>query len=101
MGTIRVTAPASFGRMHLVPTLPKFLEIYPEISVDFRLPDTILDLVDGSFDVAVRNAALGDFSFIARKLAVDRRVLCVSPEYLTKWNAENRQRFTPSSDCSV
>lgn len=81
-GTLRVTAPASFGRLHLVPSLVRFMELHPAISVDLRLTDTMVDLIEGSFDVAVRNAALADSSFIARKLAADRRVFCASPAYL-------------------
>ncbi len=81
-GTLRVTAPASFGRMHLMPALEGFLTRYPDLWVDLRFSDTIVDLVEGGFDVAIRNAALKDSSLIARKLASDRRVLCASPEYL-------------------
>lgn len=83
-GTLRVTAPASFGRMHLVPALKGFMERYPDLNFDLRLTDSIVDLVEGGFDIAIRNAALKDSSLIARKLAVDHRILCASPEYLAK-----------------
>ena len=81
-GTLKVTAPASFGRMHLVPKLKSFLLQYPEISIDLRLTDTIVDLVEGGYDVAIRNADLSDSTLIARKLAPDRRILTASPHYL-------------------
>lgn len=81
-GTLRVTASASFGRMHILPALPGFLEKYPGLSLDLRLSDSIVDLVEGGFDIAIRNAALKDSSLIARRLATDKRILCASPAYL-------------------
>ncbi|GAC33639.1 LysR family transcriptional regulator [Paraglaciecola polaris] len=84
-GTLRVTAPASFGRMHIVPALAGFLARYPELSVDFRFNDSIVDLVEGGFDIAIRDAALKDSNLIARKLAPDRRIICAAPEYIKKF----------------
>lgn len=84
-GTLRVSAPASFGRMHLVPAMKAFLQQYPDLQVDFRLSDSIIDLVEGGFDVAIRNAELKDSTLIARKLAQDTRIICASPEYLERF----------------
>jgi len=81
-GTLRVTAPASFGRMHLMPALQGFMFAYPNLTIDFRFSDSIVDLVEGGFDIAIRNADLKDSGLIARKLAPDCRVLCASPKYL-------------------
>jgi len=86
-GTLRVTAPASFGRMHIVPALSEFLEQYPDLSVDLHLSDHIVDLVDGGFDVAIRDMALPSSSLIARKLARDRRIVCGSPDYVSRCGA--------------
>ncbi len=84
-GTLRIAAPASFGRMHLLPALSEFLNKYPDLKVDLKLSDTIVDLVEGGFDIAIRNSELKDSSLIARKLAPDNRILCASPEYLAKY----------------
>lgn len=84
-GTIRVTAPSSFGRMHLMPALKGFLSRYPDISMDLRLSDSIVDLVEGGFDIAIRNADLKNSTLIARKLANDNRIVCASPDYLAKF----------------
>ena len=84
-GILRIAAPASFGRMHLLPALNGFFNRYPELTVDLKLSDTIIDLVEGGFDIAIRNSALKDSSLIAKKLATDDRKLCASPEYLAKY----------------
>jgi DNA-binding transcriptional LysR family regulator len=83
-GTLRIAAPASFGRMHIVPAINAFLSHYPNLRIDLKLSDTIIDLVEGGFDIAVRNSALKDSSLIARKLAPDNRILTASPNYLAK-----------------
>lgn len=83
-GTLRVAAPASFARMHIVPGLPYFCRRYPELALDLRISDSVVDLVEGAFDVAVRYADLNDTSFVARRLAPDRRVLVASPGYIER-----------------
>ncbi len=84
-GTLRIAAPASFAHMHLIPTLKDFTEHYPDLTLDLRLSDTIVDMVEGGFDIAIRNAELKDSNLIARKLAPDSRVLCASPDYVAHY----------------
>ncbi|MDO6565251.1 LysR family transcriptional regulator [Amphritea sp. 1_MG-2023] len=84
-GTLRVSASASFGRMHLLPALKGFLDSYPDLNVDLRLSDSIIDMVEGGFDIAVRIAELKDSTLIARKLASDDRILCASPSYVAEF----------------
>ena len=62
-----------------------FLSRYPDLSIDLRLSDSIVDLVEGGFDIAIRNADLKNSTLIARKLAPDNRIVCVSPGYLEKF----------------
>lgn len=81
-GTLRITASASFGRMHLIPAMKGFMQAYPNVEIDCRLSDSIIDLVEGGFDIAIRNAQLKSSSLIARKLAPDRRIVCASPDYI-------------------
>lgn len=80
-GLLRVSAPVSFGVLHLAPALPDFLEHFPEVRIDFSLSDRFVDLVDEGFDVAIRIGALEDSSLIVRKLTTTRRVVCASPDY--------------------
>lgn len=54
------------------------------MTLDLRLSDSIFDLIEGSFDLAIRNSPLADTSLKGRKLADDRRVLCASPDYLAR-----------------
>lgn len=98
-GTLRITAPASFGRMHLVPALKGFLDRYPDLTVDFRLSDSIVDLVEGGFDIAIRNSELKDSTLIARKLAPDNRMLCAAPGYLAEHGEPSSPRDLKNHQC--
>ncbi|MDO6445088.1 LysR family transcriptional regulator [Colwellia sp. 1_MG-2023] len=98
-GTLRVAAPASFGRMHLLPALNEFFTLYPELTVDLKLSDSIIDLVEGGFDIAIRNSELKDSSLIARKLAQDKRLVCASPDYLAKYGEPKSPEDLKSHQC--
>lgn len=100
-GTIRVSAPASFGCIHLMPLLPQFMALYPDLKVDLRLTDTMVDLVEGGFDVAIRNSPLRDSSLIARKLAPDRRIVCASPAYLERFGVPTKLTELDQHQCIV
>lgn len=83
-GTLRFAAPSTFAQLYIAPLLPEFLEAQPGINLDLRFSDTQFDLIEGSFDLALRNTALVDSTLKARKLADDRRILCASRDYLTR-----------------
>lgn len=84
-GTLRVTSSASFGRLHLIPGIADFLAQFPDLMVDLRLSDSIVDMVEGGFDIAIRNAPLNDSSLIASRLAKDKRIIVAAPEYIAKY----------------
>ncbi|MEM1075764.1 MAG: LysR family transcriptional regulator [Pseudomonadota bacterium] len=81
-GTLRFTAPSTFAQQYIIPVLPDFLEQQPDLRLDMRLSDRQVGLIEGSFDLALRNASLDDSSLRGRRLAEDMRILCASPEYL-------------------
>ena len=86
-GRLRISAPMSFGFLHLMPALSDFMARYPEVVVDLAMNDRFVDLVNEGFDVAIRIATLPDSSLIARQLAPARRVICASPNYLSTHGA--------------
>ncbi|MFG0773650.1 LysR family transcriptional regulator [Vibrio plantisponsor] len=98
-GTLRVTAPASFGRMHLIPAMNGFMQRYPELNIEFRFSDSIIDMVEGGFDVAIRAAELKDSSLVARKLAPDRRIVVASPTYLNQFGAPEKPQDLVNHQC--
>lgn len=81
-GTLRFAGSSSFVQLHIVPLLPMFLERYPGINLELKLSDTKFNIIEGGFDLALRNYATKDSSLIGRKIADDTRILCASPNYL-------------------
>ena len=81
-GTIRISAPPSFGWMHVAPAVPAFLKRYPELSVDIALSPAHVNLVDEGLDLAIRIGVLEDSPLVVRKLAASRLVVCAAPAYL-------------------
>jgi len=86
-GTLRVTAPVTFGQMHIAPILREYLDIYPDVSAITLFVDRIVDLIDEEFDVAVRVGNLPDSSLLAVRVGAIRRVMVASPSYLAKHGA--------------
>lgn len=81
-GVLRLSAPTSFGRLHVTPRLHAFLALYPRIALELDLSDDEVDLFAGRFDLAVRIAADIPASLASQRLASNRRLLCASPAYL-------------------
>lgn len=81
-GRLTLSAPTSFGVLHLQQAIPAFLRQHPQVQISLNLADRFIDVVDEGFDVVIRIAELEDSSLIARRLAPCRRVLCAAPAYL-------------------
>ncbi|SMO94995.1 LysR family transcriptional regulator [Ruegeria faecimaris] len=81
-GTLRFAAPSTFAQLYIAPLLPAFMDAYPDLTLDLHLSDTQFNLIEGSYDLALRNSILEDSSLTARKLANDTRILCAAPDYL-------------------
>ncbi|OJF90424.1 LysR family transcriptional regulator [Pararhizobium antarcticum] len=80
-GTLRISAPTSFGRMHIAPHLTRFMAAHPDLVLNLTLSDAFTDIVAEGFDLAIRIGELSDSSLVARRLAPVRRVLCASVDY--------------------
>lgn len=84
-GTLRITTISAFARIHLVKLMPEFMALYPELRVELELSERQVDLVGEGVDAAlVLSDGLTDESLVARRLAVNKRVICAAPEYLDK-----------------
>lgn len=84
-GLLRVSAPMTLTLTALSAALPRFLEHHPELSVDLRLDDRRIDIVEAGIDVAIRASdRLEDSSLIARRLMALTHVVCAAPSYLER-----------------
>ncbi|MES2070005.1 MAG: LysR family transcriptional regulator [Pseudomonadota bacterium] len=83
-GHLVVSAPAAYGRKHVAPHAPAFLAEHPEVQISFNLTDRVVDLVREGYDFGIRIGGAIDPSFVAIKLATNRRVVCATPDYLRR-----------------
>ncbi len=81
-GSLRVTAPLGFTRRILAPLVPEFQRLHPNVTLQLRCSEHLIDLLTESVDVAIRLAILSDSSLISRKILDCERLLCAAPAYL-------------------
>jgi DNA-binding transcriptional LysR family regulator len=83
-GELVLTAPVTFGRMHVVPVAAEFLAAHPEVNLRLVLSDRSLNIVDEHLDLAIRVGDLPDSSMVAVRVGAIRAVVCASPAYLKR-----------------
>ncbi|MDF0534881.1 LysR family transcriptional regulator [Shewanella yunxiaonensis] len=84
-GSLRITAPNSFGHRHLLPLMGEFSQSYPHIMLQLVLSDDVKDMLAERLDIAVRYGTLPDSRLVARRLLSNSRILCASPEYVRQF----------------
>lgn len=100
-GLLRMTMPGSFGRMYIIPILAEFQALHPLVSIDLRLSDEVLDVVEGAYDLIIRNAPLADSRLIVRKLTSDQRILVASPTYLKRHGVPSTPANLAEHQCVI
>ncbi len=98
-GELTITAPLSFGRLHLQPVALDYLAAYPDINLRLLLVDRVVDLVEEHVDLALRIAQLPDSTLIARPLGHVRMVVSASREYLKRRGTPEHPSELISHDC--
>lgn len=81
-GLLRIAASLPIGLNIIAPALPAFRQRHPKVSIDLRLSDRFVDLIEAGIDVAVRIGDLPDSRLLARKLAPYRFGCYAAPAYL-------------------
>jgi DNA-binding transcriptional LysR family regulator len=94
-----VTTPLPIGVHLLAPALPRFRERHPKLSIDLRLGDRIVDLIEEGIDVAVRVGELADSRLIARRLAPYRLLRVCLTAYLAKRGTPRHPEDLVQHDC--
>jgi DNA-binding transcriptional LysR family regulator len=98
-GLLRITVPAS--TQFLGPTLADFLARFRGVQLDVVCTDRSVNLVEESFDLAIRAGALSDSTLIARSLGTLQHLLVASPRYLKKADRLRSPERLALHDCLV
>ncbi len=98
-GHLRITAPAGFGRRHVAPLVPRFLQLHPDVAISLNLSDRVVDMAGEGFDCAVRVGDLPDSSLVGVRIAENRRLCVAAPHYLQRRGAPKHPQDLASHDC--
>lgn len=83
-GLLRVTAPVALGRQFVAPSLPAFLQKYPEVRLELDLGDRFANLAQEGFDLAIRHTQAPPETHVAWQLCPSRSLLVASADYLKR-----------------
>src|SRR5262249_16689567 len=100
-GRIRISLPAVFGRLYVIPAMVTFLKAHPRVEAEIIFSDRYVNLVEEGFDVAVRVGVPVDTSPRGRKLADSGRKLVAAPSYLATRGRPAQPSDLRSHDCLV
>jgi len=100
-GRLRVACSAAFGRHVIAPLIPKFLQLYPRISLELILGDQLLDHIKEDIDVTIRFQQQLEPGLIARKIAKVPVLFCASPAYLERHGTPQEPEDLRQHDCIV
>lgn len=98
-GTIRLSAPVSFGMQYLGPAIASYLAKYPDVTINTYLSDRYVNLVEEGYDLSIRTGPLQDSSLVARKLVDCRRVVCASPDYFYRNGRPDKPEDLRNHNC--
>jgi len=100
-GVLKVTAPRVFGELYLIPLLPEFNQLYPDLTLEVLLSDDFTNLVEEGIDVAIRAGMLQDSTYISRKLMAMNFYITASPDYLTNMGTPSLPEHIIEHNCLV
>lgn len=83
-GSLRIDVPSPLAAMLLVPALPRFHALYPDIVLDLGASDRMVDVIGDNVDCVIRGGELADQSLMARKIADLQLGVYAAPGYLAR-----------------
>ena len=83
-GPLRISVPTPYAHYRLLPLLPQFRKLYPDVTVEVHVSNRNIDFAGESYDIAIRGRDPADSSLIARKLEDAELVLVAAPAYLKR-----------------
>lgn len=98
-GRLRVTSISPFGRTYVLPLIPAFSRLYPEIEVELHLDDAISDMIAEGYDVGIRAGPMKEGTMVVREIAPLHFVVCGAPSYLAHHGMPERPEDLARHNC--
>lgn len=100
-GTLKLACSGVFGRLHVLPHLPRFRARHPDIDIMLVINDGFSDLVEEGIDLALRVGESSDSRLISRRIGTSRRVVVASKEYIARRGAPQHPSDLAQHDCII
>jgi LysR family transcriptional regulator, regulator for bpeEF and oprC len=84
-GKVKVNLPSLIAKTVVIPALPEFFALYPEVQVEMGLSDRQVDIIEEGVDCVIRTGELEDSGLVARRIGNLPRATCAAPSYLEKY----------------
>lgn len=89
-GTLRIDAPVAYGHGVVLPVLASLLTRFPQLELDARFSDHVVDLIREGLDAAIRIGPLADSRLVGRRIDEQTLLTCASPGYLQRHGAPKK-----------
>jgi DNA-binding transcriptional LysR family regulator len=94
-----VTSVTPFGLSYVLPLVPAFTALYPNVEVELHLDDTVSDMIAQRYDVGIRVGHITRGTLVVRRLATLRFVVCASPDYLARRGVPRKPADLATHNC--
>ncbi|QFI36782.1 LysR family transcriptional regulator [Moritella marina ATCC 15381] len=98
-GEIRLSTSSDLGRNIVLPWLDEVMDVYPELSIQLNVGDSLADFFHDKVDMALRYGEPEDSSLVAFLIAKIDRVVCASPSYLAQYGEPKHPRELTLHNC--
>ncbi|MEH6741217.1 MAG: LysR substrate-binding domain-containing protein, partial [Sulfitobacter sp.] len=98
-GNLHITAPVDLGRNYIAPSVDRFIDANPNVSVNLVCTDRITDLTERGIDIAIRYGALRDSSLRLRRVSSNRRIPVASPDYVSEHGRPTHPQDLKNHNC--
>ncbi|CAE6791748.1 MULTISPECIES: LysR family transcriptional regulator [Paraburkholderia] len=100
-GLVRIAAPSTFGRLHVLPLIPQLLALHPKIKLDLGLSDSVRDLLADGIDLAIRVGPVHDPDAVVKRVTGTSLVCVGSRHYFARHEAPTVPEDLVSHNCLV
>ncbi|MDO8280375.1 MAG: LysR family transcriptional regulator [Burkholderiaceae bacterium] len=98
-GLLRIGTSIQIAQFYLAPLIPRFRELHPRLELQFVLKAAAFSLVEHQIDVAVFSGEQANSSYVARRIAAVRWIVCASPAYLQRAGTPTHPKDLARHDC--
>ena len=100
-GVVRLAVAQYTALQYLPRLLAEFCADYPEVRLVLSTTDSLVNLVDDCYDVAIHSGQIPASGMVGKRLRQFQRILCATPDYLAARGTPTKPEDLASHDCLV